>query len=50
MGRPKIKEKDKKGKLGITISKELIIKLEKTTNNKSSYIENLIKNHFNEKL
>jgi hypothetical protein len=42
MGRPKLKEDDKKGKLGITISKELINKINKMTNNKSVFIEDLI--------
>lgn len=42
MGRPKLKEDDKKGKLGITISKELINKINKITNNKSLFIEDLI--------
>lgn len=46
MGRPKLKEKDKKGKLGITISKVLINKINNVTNNKSVFIENLIINYF----
>lgn len=46
MGRPKLKDNDKKGKLGITISKELINKINKITNNKSLFIEDLIINFF----
>jgi hypothetical protein len=48
MGRPKLKEDDKKGKLGITISKELINKINKITNNKSLFIEDLIIKFFND--
>lgn len=47
MGRPKLKQEDKKGKLGITISKDLIDKINVITNNKSTFIEGLIKNYFN---
>lgn len=42
MGRPKLKEKDKKSNLGITISKELNKRLSELTNNKSKFIEDLI--------
>jgi hypothetical protein len=45
MGRPKLKKEEKKTKLGISISKESNQKLEKLTNNKSGFIENLIKNY-----
>jgi len=48
MGRPKLKEKDKKGKLGITIPRELIDKINEITNNKSTFIEGLIKQYFND--
>lgn len=47
MGRPKLKENEKKGKLGISISKDLIIKLNSVTNNKSTFIEGLINDYFN---
>jgi hypothetical protein len=46
MGRPKLKEENKKGKLGISISKELINKINKITDNKSVFIENLIIKYF----
>lgn len=46
MGRPKLKEKDKKVKLGITISREINILLEETTNNKSKFIEDIINLYF----
>jgi hypothetical protein len=46
MGRPKLNENDKKGKLGITISKELINKIESETTNKSTFIEMLVINYF----
>lgn len=49
MGRPKLKNEEKKGKLGITISKSLINKLKKIPN-KSEFIETLVKQYFNEKL
>jgi metal-responsive CopG/Arc/MetJ family transcriptional regulator len=42
MGRPKLKEEDKKGKLGISLSKELIKELDLITNNKSQFIVSLI--------
>ena len=45
MGRPKLKEKDKKTKLGITISREVNLLLEEVTNNKSRYIENWLIEH-----
>lgn len=46
MGRPKIKQEEKKGKLGISLSKEIIEKINLTTNNKSLFIENLIIEYF----
>lgn len=46
MGRPKLKEENKKGKLGISISKELINKINHITDNKSVFIENLIIKYF----
>ena len=46
MGRPKLKKEEKKGKLGISLSKALIDKINETTNNKSFFIESLIKKHF----
>lgn len=46
MGRPKLKQEDKKGKLGISLSKELIEKINSVTNNKSVFIEDLIIKHF----
>jgi hypothetical protein len=45
MGRPKLEEKEKKIKLGITISKNSFTMLEMLTNNKSEFIEKLINNH-----
>ena len=47
MGRPKLKEKEKKARLGITISKELNKLLGIETSNKSGFIENLVKKYFN---
>lgn len=47
MGRPKLKVEEKKGKLGISLSKELINKINSITNNKSTFIEDLIKQYFN---
>lgn len=44
MPRPKLKNEDKKIKVSITLSKEINNKLEKLTNNKSNFIEDLIKN------
>ena len=46
MGRPKLNEEDKKGKLGITLSKELIDKINSVTKNKSNFIEKIIINYF----
>jgi hypothetical protein len=45
MGRPKLEEKEKKIKLGITISNHSFTMLEILTNNKSEFIENLINNY-----
>ena len=50
MGRPKLSMEDKKGKLGISISKELIIKINNETNNKSTFIEKLINDYFKNKM
>lgn len=47
MGRPKLKTEEKKGKLGISLSKELITKINLITNNKSIFIEDLIIKYFN---
>lgn len=47
MSRPKLKQEDKKIKVSITINRETNQKLEKITNNKSSFIENLIINFIN---
>lgn len=47
MGRPKLNQEDKKGKLGISISKELIKKLDLMTNNKSNLIEQIIISYLN---
>jgi hypothetical protein len=44
MSRPKLKQEDKKIKVSITINRETNQKLEKITNNKSSFIEKLIIN------
>lgn len=49
MARPKLKQEDQKGKLGITISKELIGKIETETNNKSKFIEDLVIEYFKNK-
>jgi metal-responsive CopG/Arc/MetJ family transcriptional regulator len=46
MGRPKLKQEDKKGKLGISLSKELIKQLDLITNNKSNLIEQIIIEYF----
>jgi len=43
MGRPKLKEKDKKIKLSITLSKEISRTLDYKTSNKSKFIEELLK-------
>ena len=45
MGRPKLEEKEKKIKLGITISNHSFTMLGILTNNKSEFIENLINNY-----
>ena len=50
MARPKLKEIDKKTKLGISISKDLKNKIEAITNNKSQFIEELIQVYFDSKL
>lgn len=47
MGRPKINESDKKIKISITLSKEVINILTNLTNNKSKIIEELIINYYN---
>jgi hypothetical protein len=49
MARPKLKKEDHKGKLGITISKDLIEKIETETNNKSKFIEDLVNEYFKTK-
>jgi len=49
MGRPRLKTEDKKVKLGITISRELIKKVDEETNNKSAFIERLIIDYFKNK-
>jgi hypothetical protein len=49
MARPKLKEENKKGKLGITISKELIEKINQETNNKSTFVEMLVSEYFKNK-
>jgi len=46
MSRPKLKEEEKKGKIGITLSKELILKLNGVARNKSKYIEDLLLHKF----
>ena len=45
MGRPKLEAKEKKIKLGITISNHSFTMLEMLTNNKSEFIENLLNNY-----
>jgi len=47
MGRPKLEEKDKKSKLGITLPKDLKDKLNSIAN-KSNFIESLIHKYFKE--
>ena len=42
MGRPKLPKEEKKIKLSITLTNETNLKLEKLTNNKSKFIEDLI--------
>lgn len=49
MPRPKLKQDEKKGKLGITISKGIINKINICTNNKSLFIENLLIEYFKKK-
>lgn len=49
MGRPKLQEKDKKERLGITISKELNTLLDKETSNKSAFIEKVLEQYFKNK-
>ena len=44
MARPKLLKEEKKIKVSITLSKEINLKLEILTKNKSKFIENLIKN------
>ena len=45
MARPKLNEEEKKVKLGITISKDLLESIEKVTNNKSKFIDSLIREY-----
>lgn len=49
MARPKLKEKDKKTKLGISISRDIKDKIEMVTNNKSKFIEDIITEYFKNK-
>jgi metal-responsive CopG/Arc/MetJ family transcriptional regulator len=49
MARPKLKEEDKKIRLGVTISRELFKKIDSETNNKSEFIEKLLTKYFYEK-
>jgi hypothetical protein len=49
MARPKLKEEEKKIRLGVTISRELSNKIELETSNKSKFIEELLKKYFNGK-
>lgn len=44
MARPKLSKEEKKIKVSITLSNDINLKLEKLTNNKSKFIEDLIKN------
>ena len=44
--RPKLEINEKKGKLGITLSKDLIQKINDLTNNKSKFIESLLIKYF----
>ena len=46
MSRPKMKQEEKKTKLGISISREIKDKIESLTNNKSKFIEDLIIEYF----
>jgi len=43
MGRPKLNSNEKKSKLGITISKDLNHILSQITNNKSKFIEDILR-------
>lgn len=45
MGRPKIVKNEQKGKIGITLDRKIISKLE-NVNNKSKLIEELLKKYF----
>lgn len=49
MTRPKLNMGEKKGKLGISLSKELIKKINEVTNNKSTFIEKLLIEYFKTK-
>jgi hypothetical protein len=49
MARPKLKQEDKKIRLGVTISRELYEKIASETNNKSEFIERLLNKYFYEK-
>lgn len=46
MARPKLKQEDKKTKLGISISREIKDKIEAITSNKSQFIEHVIQVYF----
>ena len=45
MARPKLPKEEKKIKLSITLANNINLKLETLTNNKSKFIEDLIKNY-----
>lgn len=49
MARPKLKEEEKKIRLGVTISRELYYKINSETNNKSEFIEKLLNKYFHGK-
>jgi len=49
MSRPKLIEQDKKIKLSVTISRETNNKLEILTNNKSSFIDKIINEYYDQK-
>jgi len=49
MGRPKLNSEEKKSKLGITIDKDIKLKIDKVTNNKSKFIQELIIEFFKQK-
>jgi len=49
MGRPKMKQEEKKTKLGVSISIDIKNKIEILTNNKSKFIEDLIIEYFKNK-